>query len=996
MDRHIRIIQQNLMKSQSAKDELKEAIRTNPPDIILIQEPNIVNNNFTFYLSNQTYYHSSDSIDTATVILNNNLSTSLIEEFTNSFATSIRIQTESEDIILVNSYIRTGDLADPHIEFLNNLYLTHSHNPIIVCGDLNARHPFWFDPTTNSNGTKLKQIIDEQELTVHNTNHTTCRDASIIDLTISNSLAFCMVDDWHVCRYTEISDHDTISFDILLDTNTFIQTKSYSTWKFVEENVEWTQFTNNLNLERLESLDNKLLDTTTTTDIDFVVSEITDTILEAAYGTLRTRQGRPNHGRLYPSWWNAELKNQRCYFKYIKNLYHRRDPRVTEEQYKSVRNHYTRSIKKAKRENFRSFLEDAHTNNHFGSTFKLLKALASKPKYNIPIVDQAHSSHKQACMQSLISSLFPDDVPTHNATSTIIANHQLLNNNTTSTSFSVDEVDQIIIKLNKKKAPGSDHISNNMIIHSYPVISNLLLKLFNKCIQLNYFPKAWKSASLKVLPKPGKTDFTNHKSYRPISLLSNLAKIFEKLLAKKITNLLGGVISERQHGFMKGKSTTTALKCIVDTAITNKSHKKVALVAIDIASAFDKAWWAAIIRELDLANIPSDLVGTMKSYLSDRSVQFKYSDLCVSKDLSTGCPQGGALSPLLWNILLNDLLASYSIPNTEITAYADDLTVVVAEDSVSSLKAKVSHCLSHIDDWCASRKLNINLDKTKILYLFGKRRPSINFKNTNIRPSDSVKILGFEFKNHRHRNKIDVSPHINYIITKIQKTSNILFSLIGNTWGINCSKRINLYKGFIRPAILYASEIWSRFMTKQHLRKLSSLQHQILRRAIQGYRTVSINCTCALARVTKIEDEFSIISSTSQIPDFHTRKLTKKILSDLYTQRYIEESNNNTFQEFFPSSIPKHFRPDYYTTQFVTGHGCFSSFLHRIGKRDSPTCDCNSDPQTPKHILLECTLHKPHNITPNTNTLCHLIDTPDSFTLFREFCVNFINSHTRI
>ncbi|KAH9523010.1 hypothetical protein DERF_006561 [Dermatophagoides farinae] len=72
------------------------------------------------------------------------------------------------------------------------------------------------------------------------------------------------------------------------------------------------------------------------------------------------------------SGWTPNLEAQKRHFHYIKNLYYRRDPRVSEDEYKIIRNNYTRSIRLAKRESFRSFLEDAESNTHYGNTFKLI------------------------------------------------------------------------------------------------------------------------------------------------------------------------------------------------------------------------------------------------------------------------------------------------------------------------------------------------------------------------------------------------------------------------------------------------------------------------------------------------------------------------------------------------------------------------------------------------------------------------------------------------
>ncbi|KAH9523012.1 hypothetical protein DERF_006563 [Dermatophagoides farinae] len=160
-----------------------------------------------------------------------------------------------------------------------------------------------------------------------------------------------------------------------------------------------------------------------------------------------------------------------------------------------------------------------------------------------------------------------------------------------------------------------------MIKSSAELLAPSILLIFNKCLQSNYH---------------------DVKSYRPISLLSNFAKIFERLLNKN------------------------SLESIINTSLSRKSSYKTAIIAIEIASAFDKAWWPAILYELDKHDGSSDLIKLMTSYLTNRSANFNYGDFSIWKTLTNGCPQGGALSPLLWIILLNNLLVSYNIPNSKL------------------------------------------------------------------------------------------------------------------------------------------------------------------------------------------------------------------------------------------------------------------------------------------------------------------------------------------
>ncbi|GBP17106.1 Probable RNA-directed DNA polymerase from transposon X-element [Eumeta japonica] len=118
------------------------------------------------------------------------------------------------------------------------------------------------------------------------------------------------------------------------------------------------------------------------------------------------------------------------------------------------------------------------------------------------------------------------------------------------------EFREVIIDLNPKKAPGIDGISNKMLIELPRVAVRILLFIFNAMLRLEYYPNNWKVAVVKMIPKPGK-DLTKAESYRPISLLPTMSKLFEKLLVAKLSPILAerNCIPDHQFGFRRQHST---------------------------------------------------------------------------------------------------------------------------------------------------------------------------------------------------------------------------------------------------------------------------------------------------------------------------------------------------------------------------------------------------------------------------------------------------------
>ena len=518
--------------------------------------------------------------------------------------------------------------------------------------------------------------------------------------------------------------------------------------------------------------------------------------------------------------------------------------------------------------------------------------------------------------------------------------------------------------------------------------------VFNKCLELGYFPNSWKSSAVKILKKPFKDDYSIPKSYRPICLSSNLGKIFERLILSELTKFYSNshILHQSQHGFTANKSTISALKEMVDTIIEHKANFKVALLAVDISGAFDNAWFPAMIKQLDQHDVPSPLIKIIHSFLSDRKVILSHSNKFCQKSISKGCPQGGIFSPLLWNVLLNEFLTNFNNNNAKPVAFADDITFIIWSDNIHNLKTEIAYCFSQIHSWCNQVKLNISTSKTNILYLHNHEKLPVLLDNHLVQPSDNIKILGVHISNHRRRNKLNFNHHVKHILQKGIRIKNALFAFCARRWGIDSHKRIVLLKAMLRPALYYGAEIWFPHITKSNIRKLDSLQYQIAVRCVHAYNSSPSSCVHLLARIPFFSDflEAKCMRFNHGIsPDLVDAFLSIK------SSEYLENSNL-TFKSFFSLGIPKHIVPNQYTTLFFTGHGPFNYFLNRIRSQTQKPhqyCSCGVE-ETPLHLITDC-VHTQHIIDQfflSTRSPRDYIGTKQNYILFSQLCKHILNS----
>lgn len=110
------------------------------------------------------------------------------------------------------------------------------------------------------------------------------------------------------------------------------------------------------------------------------------------------------------------------------------------------------------------------------------------------------------------------------------------------------------------KALGLDGITAKMLRVAWPVISDTITNLYEKCLKTTEFPNCWKTANLVIIPKgKGKGQLLTG-SYRPISLLSTLGKALESLITLRLETETGLNEVGQQHRYVVGRSTMMAVK----------------------------------------------------------------------------------------------------------------------------------------------------------------------------------------------------------------------------------------------------------------------------------------------------------------------------------------------------------------------------------------------------------------------------------------------------
>lgn len=743
--------------------------------------------------------------------INNNLKFHLIES--NSQIEQLWVSIKYKSFSIVCGVIYRPPLYDIK-SFFDNLEISFANalmvSDVVCClGDFNV--DYIKKDTTNYNilhqfmtDYNLEQLIDSYT-------RITSTTSTLIDLILTTSLDVILGSGVNSC---EISDHDAIyvKFRVPKQKSIF----SYS------RNLKGIDMDNLLNDLKLQHLDRVYNVPNIDEKVDLVNSALIS-VFDIHAPCRKIRLSKPP-----APWLSPDLKELMSIRDKVKAKYKQTKSPDLWHEYKTLRNQVTLITRRQKKTYFNFLSKEKNSkklwkqlkNINIGKTSDTITEIPNNlnnadliNEYfvkSIPIIDQDNKELLDFFENGGVQNVSLDD----------------------QFCFSTIEEEDVLNILNKIStcAAGHDGINIIMVKLCFPILKNPLINIVNSCLIANYFPKSWKSAVVKPVPKT--SEVKDFKDLRPISILPIMSKILEHVMNRQMKEyaMRAEILPVHQSGFRAGHSCTTALLKVTDDLLGALDRGDVSvLVLLDYSKAFDCLNPEILISMLHYYGFSQGALALIKSYFTDRHQTVKVNhQISKSVQLTRGVPQGSIVGPLLFCLYTSRL--SHVIKHSQIHTYADD-TQIYYSFSKNNIELSINSINTDLQNlYEQSQKYNLILNplKTKVLVFSSKNCYSeicqlvkLNINGVALEIVEEARNLGLIIDS-----KFTYNKHIS---TCIQKAYSALRQLYPHRSSLTPKIKADLCNSLVLSHFSHCSPVYSESLSAADLYRVQKVQNSCLR-----------------------------------------------------------------------------------------------------------------------------------------------------------------------
>ena len=614
--------------------------------IFAVMEPHTHKDQLTNCSGAITIFDSKAKNARAALVLSKSLNAWPVEEFTDRDQAVAQVKTnDGLSVYIVSLYadINYAPIRAKLKALINKA--SQENSQVIVMGDLNSHsESLWNDKRTCNRGKAWEAYVMDKGLTVLNTGDmftfNTKKGQSIIDVTLSNADMAHRIGAWEVVDAVPGSDHVMIQFALQLDCVTKAARRNF-------RKCDWQRFTETLEIAQMNRSQKD------TWDRDDLESETANLLndIEAAVDEACPMSVQ-QEGMRKLDWWDSESKRLHIRLQSIRKYlrWHRkycpdqRRAKYTEDDLIACRRGFKSACRRAKRKAWQSFIMDQESSPEVA---RLNRALVKKVNKDIGLLvnpETGKSCTPEESIALLCSTHFPKcrtDPPDRDRQQA----QQTCDIHDGEAAFINTYRVKIIAKtFGPFKGPGPDGYPPIVYQHFGPAALDRLCRIYKASYLLGCMPCSWREVKVIFLPKPEKPTYAVPKAWRPISLMSFMMKILEKLLLWEFedTCLSRKSLDHGQHGFRRGRSCDSCLSVVyqeVEHALIKK-HYAVA-VYLDIEGCYDNIQNERISQAMRKRGASDHYIRWYEDFLYHRCINIKQKGVQVVAYPVQGAPQGG-------------------------------------------------------------------------------------------------------------------------------------------------------------------------------------------------------------------------------------------------------------------------------------------------------------------------------------------------------------------
>lgn len=737
---------------------------------------------------------------------------------------AIRVNSTSCEVVGVEVTLSTGPLqivtaycSKTKVNFSDLLPIFATNKPTIIAGDFNAKHTAWGCRVTSTKGRSLMRLALAHQLNIdapsEHTHHPAdiTKKSDILDIFITQNIRL-EKDPWSTHELS--SDHHPVFLEVPATPSLSPVTRS---------TIDWLHLRYNLEKSHLECTTISKQE-----DIDLAVEALKTDINEAIQNATSTHPV-PRRSRNLPEDILQLIKRKNR----TRRRYQRRKDPTIRAELNALQRELAARLGAVTDDSVDDYIAEAES--HPNSAWKVVRSLRNRQPHLPALKHDGQSFSIDADKAEIFAESIekqcsplpsePKHAKFHQEVEIGVDNFSPTDKNFPPTT--PGEIKEILKNLSKKKAPGNDGISNG-VLKILPITYIMIIcNIINGMMRLNYFPAAWKEATVICLPKAGKP-LSSPSSYRPISLLNALSKVAEAVILRRLEKVVEdkNLIPDHQHGFRKKHGSGHQLLRVAEH-LAEKMNKRQhsTMVLLDVKEAFDRVWREGLIHKLIEMGIPDYLIAIIKSFLTDRYFRVRVgASRSTRRRTSAGVPQGSKLSPLLFNLFCANMPTASPI----ITAlYADDIALLDSTPQAGYSSNRINKFLPKLLGWYHKWRLSINESKSVAVFFSRKKDPppKIKVNSIPIEWSHSAKYLGVIFDK-----KLTWIPQITATRNKILAACVALKPFFSNK-RVSRGTKLRTFNAIIRSIASYGIPIWGS-TEPCRLNRLQGTYMKILRTAL--------------------------------------------------------------------------------------------------------------------------------------------------------------------